>query len=53
MEESQLNLFLYDDISIWYQDNIYIRHGYCSVSNSIRVSFANWLYLYNETINIY
>jgi len=53
MGESHLNLLPYDDIPVWYQDNAYIRHGYRPVSNSTRASFASWLYLHNETINIY
>ncbi|KAK1763230.1 mPR-like GPCR protein [Phialemonium atrogriseum] len=37
----------------WYQDNEQIRHGYRPVSCSARVSLASWLYLHNESVNIY
>ncbi|KAI1464827.1 hemolysin-III related-domain-containing protein [Daldinia caldariorum] len=43
----------YDEIPDWYQDNPYIRRGYRPVSHSARVCFGSWLYLHNETVNIY
>ena len=53
MGERNLDLLSYDDIPPWYQDNEFIRHGYRPMSSSTRASFASWLYLHNETINIY
>ncbi|KAI1483588.1 hypothetical protein K445DRAFT_309523 [Daldinia sp. EC12] len=47
------SLVLYDEIPEWYQDNPYIRRGYRPVSHSARVCFRSWLYLHNETVNIY
>ncbi|KAI1660414.1 HlyIII-domain-containing protein [Daldinia decipiens] len=46
-------LALYEEIPDWYQDNPYIRRGYRPVSNSARVCFGSWLYLHNETVNIF
>ena len=46
-------LLSYDEIPEWYQDNEHIRHGYRPVSCSARVSVASWLYLHNESVNIY
>ncbi|GLB07713.1 hypothetical protein AtubIFM57258_003074 [Aspergillus tubingensis] len=46
-------LVSYDEIPEWYQDNEFIRHGYRPVSNSTHACFASWLYLHNETVNIY
>jgi adiponectin receptor len=46
-------LLSYDQIPEWHQDNDLIRHGYRPESNSTRVCFASWLYLHNETINIF
>ncbi|KAF3059673.1 ADIPOR-like receptor SPBC12C2.09c [Daldinia childiae] len=46
-------LALYDEIPDWYQDNPYVRRGYRPVSNSARVCFGSWLYLHNETVNIF
>lgn len=43
----------YDDLPSWHQDNDFIRRGYRPVSNSIRKSLESWLYLHNETINIF
>lgn len=44
---------LYDEIPEWYQDNEFIRYGYRPVSNSTHACFASWLYLHNESVNIY
>ncbi|RAL04421.1 hemolysin III family protein [Aspergillus ibericus CBS 121593] len=52
-EDSDPVLLSYDEIPEWYQDNEYIRHGYRPVSNSTHACFASWLYLHNETVNIY
>ena len=46
-------LLSYDEIPEWHQDNDFIRHGYRPESNSVRACFASWLYLHNETVNIY
>ncbi|KAI0844069.1 HlyIII-domain-containing protein [Daldinia vernicosa] len=46
-------LALYDEIPDWYQDNPYVRRGYRPVSHSARVCFGSWLYLHNETVNIF
>jgi adiponectin receptor len=46
-------LVTYDEIPAWYQDNDYIREGYRPVSGSAWLSFASWLYIHNETMNIY
>jgi adiponectin receptor len=46
-------LLPFDEIPEWQQDNEYIRHGYRPESGSMRACFASWLYLHNETINIF
>lgn len=46
-------LLSYDEIPKWHQDNEFIRHGYRPESRSIRACFASWLYMHNETVNIY
>ncbi|OIW23831.1 mPR-like GPCR protein [Coniochaeta ligniaria NRRL 30616] len=46
-------LVTYDEIPAWYQDNDYILEGYRPVSGSASLSFASWLYIHNETVNIY
>lgn len=46
-------LVSYEETPEWYQDNEFIRHGYRPVSNSTHACFASWLYLHNETVNIY
>ena len=43
----------YDDLPSWHQDNDFIIRGYRPVSNSVFRSFESWLYLHNETINIF
>lgn len=53
MGERHSDFLSYDEIPEWYQDNAFIRHVYRSVTNSTRASFASWLYLHNETVNIY
>lgn len=52
-ERNRPDLLSYDEIPEWYQDNDFIRHGYRPESNSARVCLASWLYLHNETVNIY
>jgi len=46
-------LLSYDEIPEWHQDNDYIRHGYRAESRCVRACFASWLYLHNETANIF
>jgi adiponectin receptor len=46
-------LLSYGEVPEWYQDNDCIRHGYRHESRSVRKCFASWLYLHNETINIF
>ena len=46
-------LLSYDEIPAWYQDNPHIHTGYRPVSNSARLCFNSWLYLHNETFNIF
>jgi adiponectin receptor len=43
----------YHEIPEWYQDNDNILHGYRPESNSACACFASWLYVHNETVNIY
>lgn len=52
-ERNRPALLSYDEIPEWYQDNDFIRHGYRPESNSARACLASWLYLHNETVNIY
>ncbi|KAI0107397.1 mPR-like GPCR protein [Hypoxylon sp. NC0597] len=46
-------LLSYEEIPEWYQDNPYVRHGYRPVSHSARACFGSWIYIHNETMNIY
>ena len=46
-------LLSYHEIPEWHQDNDYILHGYRPETNSTYACFASWLYLHNETVNIY
>lgn len=46
-------LLSYEEIPEWYQDNPYIRNGYRPVSHSARACFDSWIYIHNETMNIY
>ena len=41
------------EVPEWCRDNDYILHGYRPESNSACACFASWLYLHNETVNIY
>ena len=47
------NPSILQDISEGYQDNPFILHGYRPVTNSACASFASWLYLHNETLNVF
>jgi adiponectin receptor len=53
LKRSRPTLLSYDQIPEWHQDNDLIRHGYRPASNSTRACFASWLYLHNETVNIF
>jgi adiponectin receptor len=53
LRRSRAGLLSYEDIPEWYQDNEFIRHGYRPVSNSGSACLASWLYIHNETVNIY
>ena len=46
-------LLSYDEIPEWYQDNVFIQHGYRPESKSTCICFASWLYFHNESINIH
>lgn len=46
-------LVSYDEIPAWYQDNDCILHGYRQESRSVKACFASWLYIHNETVNIF
>lgn len=46
-------LLSYDELPAWQKDSPFIIHGYRPESNSAHACFASWLYLHNETINIY
>jgi len=52
-ESTRPALLSYDEMPEWHQDNHFIRHGYRPDSNSVRACFASWLYMHNETVNIY
>lgn len=47
------NLLSFDEIPKWHQDNEFIRYGYRLISGSAQVSFCSWLYIHNESVNIY
>lgn len=47
------NLLSFGEIPKWHRDNELIRYGYRSISGSAQVSFRSWLYIYNESVNIY
>jgi hypothetical protein len=46
-------LVSYDELPDWYKDNELIHHKYRPVSNSYASCAASWLYMHNETVNIY
>lgn len=52
-KENGAILLSFDEVPEWYQDSNYIRHGYRPVSGSAKVSFNSWMFMHNETINIY
>ncbi|OTA55836.1 mPR-like GPCR protein [Hypoxylon sp. EC38] len=47
------HLVSYEEIPEWYQDNPYVRQGYRPVSHSAKACFSSWIYMHNETMNIY
>ncbi|KAI0835988.1 mPR-like GPCR protein [Hypoxylon sp. FL0890] len=47
------SLVSFDEIPEWYQDNPYVRQGYRPVSHSARACFGSWMYVHNESMNIY
>ena len=53
LEEFRPTLLSYDDIPEWHQDNDCIRYGYRPESDSVHACFASWLYIHNESINIF
>lgn len=46
-------LLSYDELPEWQKDSPFILYGYRPESNSAQACFASWLYLHNETVNIY
>lgn len=52
-EKSRPALITYENLPEWYQDNKFICAAYRPVSNSTQACFKSWLYLHNETVNIY
>ncbi|KAI1411994.1 mPR-like GPCR protein [Hypoxylon sp. FL1857] len=46
-------LVSFEEIPEWYQDNPYVRQGYRPVSHSTKACFASWMYMHNESMNIY
>jgi adiponectin receptor len=53
MEEARNVLLSFDQLPNWHQDNEFILHGYRSISSSSWISFRSWLYIHNESVNIY
>lgn len=51
--DSPPTLLSYDEIPEWYQDNIFIHQGYRPESKSTHACLSSWLYMHNETVNIY
>lgn len=52
-EEARKVLLSFDQLPEWHQDNEFILHGYRPISGSGWVSFRSWLYIHNESVNIY
>jgi adiponectin receptor len=48
-------LLSFDEMPEWFQreSNQWILHGYRPISGSARTSFCSWLYIHNESFNIY
>lgn len=47
------NLISHDDVPHWYRNNMFILRSYRPESNSTLACFQSWLYLHNESINIF
>lgn len=47
------SLLTYNEIPEWYQDNECIVYGYRPPTNSTAKCFASWVYIHNETFNIF
>lgn len=52
-EEACNVLLSFNQLPKWHQDNEFILHGYRSISGSGWISFRSWLYIHNESVNIY
>ncbi|CAM1506544.1 Fc.00g061850.m01.CDS01 [Cosmosporella sp. VM-42] len=50
---STARLLSIQEIPEWYGENPYIHSGYRAVSSAIRPCFESWLYLHNQTVNIF
>ncbi|EFW18652.1 hypothetical protein D8B26_005393 [Coccidioides posadasii str. Silveira] len=48
-------LLSFDEMPEWFrhESNQWILHGYRPISGSAHASFCSWLYIHNETVNIY
>ncbi|KAL2782569.1 hemolysin-III family protein [Aspergillus keveii] len=48
-------LLSFDEMPEWFrrESNQWILHGYRPISGSAHASFFSWLYMHNETVNIY
>lgn len=46
-------LLNHDQVPAYCQDNPYILSGYRPISNSFSACWSSWLYLHNESLNIY
>ncbi|KAL2829090.1 hemolysin-III family protein [Aspergillus pseudoustus] len=48
-------LLLFDEMPEWFQreSNRWILRGYQTISGSAHASFCSWLYIHNESVNIY
>lgn len=46
-------LLTWKEVEPWQRDNAYILGNYRAASKSLQASFASWLYLHNESVNIH
>jgi adiponectin receptor len=48
-------LLSFDEMPEWFhrESNQWILHSYRPISGSVHASFYSWLYMHNETVNIY
>lgn len=51
--ENRVRISRFDDLPAWYRDNTFIRHGYRTESNSALACLRSWLYVHNESVNIF